>query len=77
MMIQTLINVWKYCSKGAVNHFLKQEGFIFKGNKLCIPLCSLRRAVVQEAYGGGLVGHFRRDKTLSCTRKLLLAQIGS
>ena len=37
MMIQTLINVWKCCSKGAVNHFLKQGGFIFKGNKLGIP----------------------------------------
>ena len=77
MMIQTLINVWKCCSKGVVDHFLKQGGFIFKGNKLGIPQCSLRRAIIQEAYGGGLAGHFGRDKTLSCTRKLLLAQIGS
>uniref|UniRef100_A0A2N9GDV0 RNA-directed DNA polymerase n=1 Tax=Fagus sylvatica TaxID=28930 RepID=A0A2N9GDV0_FAGSY len=43
-------NVWESCSKGSFNHFLVQEGFLFKNNKLCIPQCSLRRAIIQEAH---------------------------
>jgi hypothetical protein len=30
-------NMWENCSKGSSNHFLVQEGFLFKNNKLCIP----------------------------------------
>jgi hypothetical protein len=59
------VNVWEKCSKGAVNHFLVQKGFLFKNSKLCIPQCSLRRAIIQEIHGGGLAGHFGRDKTLA------------
>jgi hypothetical protein len=39
-------NVWENCSKGSFNHFLVQEGFLFKNNRLCIPQCSLRRAII-------------------------------
>ena len=35
-------DVWKDCSKGSINHFLNQESFLFKDNKLCIPQCSLQ-----------------------------------
>ena len=62
-------NAWKDCSKGSINHFLKQEGFLFKDNRLCIPQCSLRRAIIQEAHGGGLAGHFGRDKTLALVQE--------
>uniref|UniRef100_A0A2N9G5D8 Protein kinase domain-containing protein n=1 Tax=Fagus sylvatica TaxID=28930 RepID=A0A2N9G5D8_FAGSY len=58
-------NVWENCSKDSFNHFLVQEGFLFKNNRLCIPQCSLRRAIIQEVHGGGLAGHFGRDKTLA------------
>ena len=34
-------NVWENCSNGSFNHFLVQEGFLFKNNRLCIPQCSL------------------------------------
>jgi hypothetical protein len=34
---------WKECSNGPNNHFLLQDGFLFKNNHLCIPQCSLRR----------------------------------
>ena len=30
-------NVWENCSKGSFNHFLVQESFLFKNNRLCIP----------------------------------------
>ena len=44
--------------------FHLQKGFLFKRDKLCIPESSLRKLLVQEAHGGGLMGHFGRDKTL-------------
>jgi hypothetical protein len=62
-------NVWENCSNGSFNHFLVQEGFLFKNNKLCIPQCSLRRAIIQEVHGGGLARHFRRDKTLALVQE--------
>ena len=58
-------DVWKDCSKGSINHFLNQESFLFKDNKLCIPQCSLQWAIIQEAHRGGLARHFERDKTLA------------
>jgi hypothetical protein len=68
-------NVWESCSKDSFNRFLVQECFLFKNNRLCTPQCSLRRASIQEVHGGGLAGHFGRDKTLacSCARKLFQA----
>nr|GEY24387.1 reverse transcriptase domain-containing protein [Tanacetum cinerariifolium] len=37
--------------------------------RLCIPLCSLHEAIILEGHAGGLVGHFRRDKTLALLRE--------
>ncbi|GJY82760.1 putative CCCH-type zinc finger family protein [Tanacetum coccineum] len=39
-----------------------------QGARLCIPLCSLREAIVLEGHAGGLAGHFGRDKTLALLR---------
>ena len=41
--------------------FLLHEGFLFKGNQLCISNCSLRLQIIQELHGEGHVG---RDRTL-------------
>jgi hypothetical protein len=35
-----------------------QDGFLFRANKLCIPASSVRLLLLQEAHGGGLMGHF-------------------
>jgi hypothetical protein len=35
-----------------------QDGFLFHANKLCIPTSSVRLLLLQEAHGGGLIGHF-------------------
>ena len=41
--------------------FLVHEGFLFKGNQLCILYCSLRFHIIQKLHGEGYVG---RDRTL-------------
>jgi hypothetical protein len=35
-----------------------QDGFLFCANKQCIPASSVRLLLLQEAHGGGLMGHF-------------------
>jgi len=68
---------WKKCSNGPNNYFLLQDGFLFKNNHLCIPQCSLREAIIKEAHGGGLAGHFVRDNFSSCAGEFHLAQDGT
>ena len=38
--------------------FHVQEGFLFKGTRLCIPKCGFRELLIQELHGGALAGHF-------------------
>jgi hypothetical protein len=38
--------------------FQVNDGFLFRANKLCIPASSVRLLLLQEAHGGGLMGHF-------------------
>ena len=39
------------------------DGFLFRANRLCIPVGSVRLLLLQEAHGGGLMGHFGAKKT--------------
>ena len=45
------------------NKFVVNDGFVFRANKLCIPASSVRLLLLQEAHGGGLMGHFGVKKT--------------
>jgi hypothetical protein len=45
--------------------YIIQEGFLFKGNQLCIPKFSMRDNLLKEKHSGGLAGHFSHDKTFA------------
>lgn len=46
---------------GQRSDFLIHDGFLFKGNQLCVPESSLRLKIIKELHEGGHVGS---DKTL-------------
>ena len=56
-------NVFNACEKSAFGKFYKHEGVLFRENHLYVPKSSLRKLLVREAYGGGLMGHFGVRKT--------------
>jgi hypothetical protein len=39
------------------------DGFLFRANRLCIPVGSIHLLLIQKAHGGGLMGHFGAKKT--------------
>ncbi|KAL1213521.1 RNA-directed DNA polymerase-like protein [Cardamine amara subsp. amara] len=57
--------IFQETSKAARGSFYQHNGFLFQDKRLCIPQGSMRELLVGEAHGGGLMGHFGRDKTLS------------
>jgi preprotein translocase subunit SecG len=53
-----------HCKDGKTwNKFIFNYGFVFRSNKLCIPASFIRLLLLQEAHGGGLMGHFGVKKT--------------
>ena len=39
------------------------DGFLFRANRLCILVGLVHLLLLQEAHGGGLMGHFGAKKT--------------
>jgi hypothetical protein len=57
-------DVLLHCQDGKTwNKFVFNDGFVFRANKLCIPASSIHLLLLQEAHGGGLMGHFGVKKT--------------
>ena len=59
-----ILNIYETCEKLAFGKFYRHKRYLFRGNKLCIPQCSLCELLVREAHGDGLMGSFRVKKTL-------------
>ena len=52
-------DVLQNCKEGRTwNKFVVNDGFVFRANKLCIPASSICLLLLQDAHGGGLMGHF-------------------
>ena len=60
--------IWKVCADKPFKDFVRMNGFLFKGNTLCIPSCSLRLSILDELHGGILGGHFGEAKTLALVK---------
>ncbi|XP_074318277.1 uncharacterized protein LOC141655077 [Silene latifolia] len=61
--------IFEKCGKGPFEEFMLQEGFLFKGNRLCVPKHPIRDLLVREAHGGSLAGHFGMAKTLEVLKE--------
>nr|KAJ0226813.1 hypothetical protein LSAT_V11C100043320 [Lactuca sativa] len=57
------------CAGGPNGEFVIQDGFLFKGNRLCVPKHAIRELLIREAHGGGLAGHFGITKTLQVLKE--------
>ena len=44
------------CDKTTFEKFYKHDGYLFRGNKLCVPNCLMCELLVHEAHGGGADG---------------------
>ena len=51
-------NVYNACEILAFGKFYRLDGYLFKENRLCVPLSFMRELLVCEARGGGLMGAF-------------------
>eukprot|EP01018_Ginkgo_biloba_P013475 Gb_17806 [translate_table: standard] len=47
------------------DEYFLQDGYLFKGKQLCIPVGPMRENIIKELHSGGLGGHFGRDKTVT------------
>jgi hypothetical protein len=53
--------------------YLIQDGLLFKGIQLCIPIFSMRDNLLKQKQNGGLYGHFGHDKTFAEMINLFLS----
>jgi hypothetical protein len=57
-------DAFENCREGRTwKKFLLREGLLYRANKLCVPASSVHLLLLQEAHGGGLMGHFGVKKT--------------
>ena len=75
LVAPNFVEAWKACKELVVIDrtkwlgYLIQDGMLFKGSQLCIPMSSMRENLIKEKHSGGMVGHFGQDKTISILRE--------
>ena len=58
---EDLGEIHKECLRHPKGDFLIQEGYLFKGTRLCIPKCGTRKLLISELHGGSLAGHYEEN----------------
>ncbi|GJV35962.1 reverse mRNAase [Tanacetum coccineum] len=59
-------NIWTELeTKQHRGEFILLEGYLFKGNRLCIPKTFLRSQLIKEVHAGGLSAHLGQDKSIA------------
>nr|GEV19680.1 RNA-directed DNA polymerase [Tanacetum cinerariifolium] len=62
-------NIWmKLETKQHRGEFILLDGYLFKGNRLCIPKTFLRSQLIKEIHVGGLSAHLGRAKTIASVK---------
>jgi hypothetical protein len=57
-------DAYENCREGRTwQKFVIHDGLLYSASKLCVPASSIRLMLLQEAHGGGLMGHFGVKKT--------------
>jgi len=59
----------KACVAHPIGDFSLQEGYLFKGNRLCVPRSGTRERILREIHSGSLAGHFGEDKTYTMAKE--------
>ena len=67
-------DIWSRCVNTPFRDYVRRDGFLFKGRRLCVPLSSIREAIILETHQGGLAGHFGRDKTVALVSERFLGR---
>jgi hypothetical protein len=67
-------SVYGACEKVAFEKFYRLDGYLFRGNQLCVPNGSMHELLMHEAYGRGLIGHFGVTKTLDVLHEHFFGQ---
>jgi hypothetical protein len=58
-------DAYENCREGGIwNKYVLHDGLLYSANKLYVPASSVHLLFLQEAHGGGLMGHFRLKKTM-------------
>jgi hypothetical protein len=60
-------DAFENCREGRTwQKFLLHEGLLYRANKLCVPASFVHLLLLQEAHGGGLMGHFCVKRWRTC-----------